>query len=84
MLAGIEEAACTTRGGSRGAPTAPRRVAGGQPERPHRLAVGDRHRVELQVQLGREVERHLLGPLRLDDYLVLAEVDAPVDMPLCQ
>ena len=43
------------------------------PEPAHRLAVGDRHRVELQVQLGGQVERHPLGPLRLHHDLVLAD-----------
>jgi MFS family permease len=36
---------------------------GGEPERPHGLAVGDGDRVELEVQLGRQVERDALGPL---------------------
>ena len=48
-------------------------VAGGQPVPAHGLAVGDRDRVELQVQLGCQVERHPLGPLRLHHHLVLAE-----------
>src|SRR5215211_6765503 len=42
---------------------------------PHRPPVGDGDRVELEVQLVREVERHLLRPLRLDDALVLVEDD---------
>jgi MFS family permease len=36
---------------------------GGQPEGPHGLAVGDGDRVELEVQLGGQVERDALGPL---------------------
>ena len=39
------------------------RVAGGQAQRPHGLAVGDRHRVELQMQLGGQVEGHPLRAL---------------------
>ena len=48
-------------------------VIHGQAVLAHRAAVGDRHRVELEVELGGEVERHLLGPLGLDDALVLIE-----------
>ena len=39
------------------------RVAGGQPLRPHGLAVGDRYRVELQMQLSGQVEGHPLRAL---------------------
>src|SRR5262249_15062438 len=42
------------------------------PELGHRPPVGDGSGVRaLDVQLGREIERHLLGTLRLDDPLVL-------------
>jgi MFS family permease len=41
----------------------PGREVGGEAEGPHALAVGDRDGVELQVQLGRQVERDALGPL---------------------
>ena len=51
----------------------PDRVACREAEVAHGPAVGDGHRVELQVQLVGQVERHLLGPLRLDDALVLPE-----------
>jgi MFS family permease len=47
----------SSAGGSTG------RDAGGQAEVPHGLAVGDRDRVKLQVQLGGQVERDALGPL---------------------
>src|SRR4029450_5072873 len=41
----------------------------------HRAPVGDGNRVELEVQLLAEVERNLLGALRLDDPAVLFEDD---------
>src|SRR3989442_8014642 len=41
----------------------------------HRPPVGDRDRVELEVQLLAQIEGHLLGTLRFDDPAVLAEDD---------
>lgn len=39
----------------------------------HRPPIGHGHGIELQVQLVGEIERHLLGPLRFHDALILAE-----------
>jgi hypothetical protein len=44
-----------------------------QPRFAHRAPVGHRDRVELQVNLGGEIEGDTLGPLRLDHAPVLLE-----------
>src|SRR5262245_42710782 len=62
-----------SRSTSRPPALADRAGAGREPVLAHRPPVADRDRVELEVQLGGEVERHLLGPLRFDDALVLVE-----------
>jgi hypothetical protein len=48
-------------------------VSSGQTGLAHGLAAGDSDRAELQVQLGGQIERHPLGPLRFHHDLVMAD-----------
>ena len=49
------------------------RVGGGQAGLAHGLAAGNNDRIELQMQLGSQIERHPFRPLRFHHDPVLAD-----------